>query len=91
MLQWGEEGKKWFASLRSVCPSSSHALNVEKKLLELKFSETKVALWRVAAAVDFRKNFKLSLPKAKLTFTVCSPTEFMALQKEGPTANAKTT
>jgi hypothetical protein len=55
---------------------------VEKKLLELNFSERKVALWQVAAAVAFRKNFKLSLLKAKLTFTVCSPTEFIALQKE---------
>jgi hypothetical protein len=55
---------------------------VEKKLLELKFSERKVALWQVAAAVAFRKNFKLSLLKVKLTFTVCSPTEFIALQNE---------
>jgi len=55
---------------------------VEKKLLELKFSERKVALLRVVAVVAFRKNFKLSLLKLKLTFTACSPTEFIALQKE---------
>jgi hypothetical protein len=55
---------------------------VERKLLELKFSERKVVLWQVAVAVAFRKNFKLSLLKVKLTFTACSPTEFIALQKE---------
>ena len=55
---------------------------MEKKLLELKFLERKVALWRVAAAVAFRKNFKLNLRKVKLTFTACSLTEFIVLQKE---------
>ena len=55
---------------------------MEKKQLELKFSERKAALWGVVAAVAFRKNFKLSLLKVKLTFTACSPTEFIALQKE---------
>jgi hypothetical protein len=58
MVQWGEEGKKWFVSLRNVCQNFSLALGAAKKLLELKFSERKVALWQVAVAVVFRKNFQ---------------------------------
>jgi hypothetical protein len=58
MVQWGEEGKKWFASLRSVCQNFSLALDAAKKRLELKFFERKVVLWQVAVAVVFRKNFK---------------------------------
>jgi hypothetical protein len=57
-VQWGEEGKKSFVYLRSVCPSFSLALDVEKKRLELKFSEKKVVPWQVAAVAVFKKNFK---------------------------------
>jgi hypothetical protein len=52
---------------------------VEKKPLELKFSEMKAVLWQGAAVVAFRKTFKSSLPKVKLTFTACSQTEFIVL------------
>jgi len=44
VLHWGEEGKKWFASLRSVCQNFSLALDAAKKQLELKSSERKVVL-----------------------------------------------
>jgi hypothetical protein len=56
MVQWGEEGKKLFAYLRSVCQNFSLALDAAKKRLELKFSERKVVLWQVAVAVVFRRN-----------------------------------
>jgi hypothetical protein len=84
LLRWGEEGKKWFVSLKSICPSSSLALNVERKQLELKFLEKKAALWWAAVAVAFRKSFKLSLFKAKSTFTACLPTESMVLPEGHP-------
>ena len=58
MLEWGEEGKKWFESPRSVCQNFSLALDVERKLLELTFLEMIVVLWQVAVVVDCRKNFK---------------------------------
>ena len=70
-----------FTSPRSVCPSSSLALNVVKKQSELRFLETKVAPSWVVAAAAFRKNSQLSLHKAKLTFTACLPTKFMVLQE----------
>ena len=79
LLRWGEEGKKWFVSLRNICPSSSLALNVERKRLELKFLEREVALLWVAVAVAFMKNFQLSLFKAKSTFTVCLLIKSMVL------------
>jgi len=56
---------------------------VGKKRLELNFSEMRAVPWQVAVAVAFKKNFKSSLPKEKLTFTACSQTEFMVLQEEG--------
>ena len=58
MFQWGEEGRKSFVSLRNGCPSFSLALDVEKKRLELKFSEKKVVQSQVAAVAVFKKNFK---------------------------------
>jgi hypothetical protein len=57
-LHWGEEGKKWFASLRSVCQNFSLALDAAKKRLESKSSERKVVLWQVAAVVAFKKSFR---------------------------------
>jgi len=35
-----------------------------------------------AVAAVFKKSSKLNLPKAKLMFTACLPTAFMAPQKE---------
>jgi hypothetical protein len=58
VLHWGEDGKKWFESLKSVYQNFSHALDAAKKRLELKSSERKVVLWQVAVAVVFRKNFR---------------------------------
>jgi hypothetical protein len=84
LLRWAEEDAKLFVSLRSVCQSSSLAPSVEKKRLELKFSEKKAAPWRAAAAVAFKKNSRLSLLKVKLTFTACSLTKFMALPEGHP-------
>ena len=57
-VKWGEEGKRWFEFPKSVCQNFSLALNVGKKLLELKFSGMRPALWQVVVAVAFRKNFK---------------------------------
>jgi hypothetical protein len=57
-LHWGEEGKKWFASLRSVCQNFSLALDAAKKRLESKSSERKAVLWQVAVVVVFRKSFR---------------------------------
>ena len=47
-----------FIFQRNVCLSSSLALDVEKKRLELKFLERKVVQWQVAAVAVFKKNFK---------------------------------
>jgi hypothetical protein len=55
---------------------------VGKKQLELNFSGMRVVPWQVAVVVAFRKNFQLSLLRAKLTFTACSPTEFMVLPED---------
>lgn len=60
-----------FVFPRSVCLSSSLVLNVGKKLLELKFSESKSVLLQVVVAVVFKRNFKLNLLRAKLTFIAC--------------------
>ena len=53
---WGEEDVKLFIFPRSDYPNSSLVLDVERKLLELRFSGTKVALSWVVVVVVFRRN-----------------------------------
>jgi len=72
LLYWGEEGRKLFTFLRSVCLNSSLALDAEKKPFEWKFSEKRaVVQLRNVAVAALRKNSKSKPHKAKLMFTAC--------------------
>ena len=71
LLYWGEEGKKLFIFQRNVYLNFSLAQDAEKKPLKWNFSEKTVTLWHNAVAAVLKKNFQLSLHKAKLTFTAC--------------------
>ena len=70
-MSWGEEGKKLFIFQKNVCLNSSLALDAEKKPFALKLPEKTDILLQTAVVAVLRKNFKLDLLRAKLTFTAC--------------------